>query len=81
MQAPGLTPNELAKLLRISPDKVRAWITAGELPAVNVADAKCGRPRYIILPHHLAEWEQRRAAAKPRRTRKKRTTKVDYYPD
>jgi hypothetical protein len=29
--ARGLTPNELAKVLRVSPDRVRQWITAGQL--------------------------------------------------
>lgn len=79
----GWTPNELGRLLRVSPDRVRAWIVAGELQAVNTAAALCGKPRYVILPHQLADFERRRQAAtppKPQR-RRKRTNMTDYYPD
>src|SRR5262245_16350583 len=78
----GLTPPELARLLRVSPDRVRAWIARGELGAINTADNRSGRPRYVVLPHHLAEGEQRRrvvvAAPTPRRRRRAAET-VDYY--
>jgi excisionase family DNA binding protein len=79
----GYTPNELARLLRVSADRVRRWITNGELQALDTAPSRCGRPRYVILPHHLAEFERRRAAAapKPAPRRRKRTTEVDYFPD
>jgi hypothetical protein len=80
----GLTPNELAKLLRIGPDRVRGLIARGELGALNLASAKCRRPRYVVLPHHLAEFERRRAAATPVKSaprRRKRMAEVDYYPD
>jgi hypothetical protein len=82
--ARGWTPNELAKLLRVSPDRVRAMIVAGELEAVNTAPTRCGKPRFVILPHHLAAWEKsHRAAAPPKRTRRRRRERelVDYYPD
>ena len=29
----GMTPRELARVLRVSPDRVRAWIASGELGA------------------------------------------------
>jgi hypothetical protein len=79
----GYTPNELARVLRVSPDRVRAWIQSGQLGAVNTASALCGRPRYVVLPHHLAEFERRRAAAPPPKPprRRTRTKAVDYYPD
>jgi hypothetical protein len=79
----GLTPNELAKLLRVSPDRVRGWIVSGQLQAINVADHTCGKPRYVVLPHHLAAFEQRRNATPPVKTtwRRKRTKQVDFYPD
>jgi excisionase family DNA binding protein len=80
----GLTPNELARVLRVSADRVRAWIKSGELGALDTARHRCGRPRYVILPRHLAEFEQRRRAAtappKPPRRRRRQTTR-DYYPD
>jgi hypothetical protein len=61
----GWTPNELAALLRVSPDKVRGWIHSCELRAINVARVRCGRRQYIILPHHLEEFERGRRAASP----------------
>jgi hypothetical protein len=79
----GLTPNELARLLRVNADRVRSWIKSGELPAINTAPARCGKPRYVVLPHHLAVFERSRQAADPPRPtrRRKRTALVDYYPD
>jgi len=46
----GLTPREVAKLLRVNADRVRGWIKSGELRALNVATARCGRPRFVIYP-------------------------------
>jgi excisionase family DNA binding protein len=78
----GLTVADLAKRLRVSQDKIRAWITRGELVAVNTAAALCGRPRWVIAPEALAEFERRRAGAPTPKTprRRKRTNDVDYYP-
>jgi hypothetical protein len=79
----GYTPRELGRLLRISPDRVRAMIQSGELGAVDTARHRCGKPRYVVLPHHLAEFERRRAGGPPPKParRRKRTAMVDYYPD
>jgi hypothetical protein len=81
----GLTPNELARVWRVSPDWIRALIRSGEIGAVNTARHRCGRPRFVILPHHLAEWEQRRRTPTPEvpkpKRKKKPTGFVDYYPD
>jgi hypothetical protein len=79
----GLTPNELARVLRLSPDRIRAMIVRGELPALNVASSRCGKARFIILPHHLRDWETGRAAAPPRPAprRRRRQYAVDYLPD
>jgi excisionase family DNA binding protein len=79
-----MTPRELARLLRVSPDRIRAWIASGELPALNVARHRCGRPKYIIMPWHLAEWGRSRQAAappRPRRSRRRPAGWTDYYPD
>jgi len=46
-----LTPPEVAKRLRVSPDKILAWIRRGELKAVNVSNG--GRPRFRISPNDL----------------------------
>ena len=79
----GLTPNELARVLRVSPDRVRGWIRSGELAAINTAGTRCGRPRFVVLPHHLAEFEHGRLAADPPKpkARRRRTVAIDYYPD
>jgi hypothetical protein len=79
----GYTPRELAKALRVSPDRIRQWIVSGELGAIDTARLRCGKPRYVILPHHLDEFARRRAAAPPPNParRRKRTGLVDYYPD
>lgn len=80
----GYTPRELARLLRVSPDRVRAWIVSGEMQAINTARVRCGRPRYVILPHHLREWEERRRAAPPKpppRRPRRQAAVIDYYPD
>lgn len=79
----GMTPRELARLLRVSPDRVRAMIQSGELGAVNTSRVRFGKPRYVILPMHLAAWEQSRRVTPPpaRPRRRKRMQAVDYYPD
>jgi excisionase family DNA binding protein len=81
--ARGYTPNELARVLRVSPDRIRAWIKAGELGAIDTARHRCGRPRYVILAHHLAEFENRRSVAPPPNPprRRKQMAEIDYYPD
>ena len=78
----GLTVRDVARLFRVSPDKVRSWISKGELPAVNTANAICGKPRFVILPHQLAEFETRRQVAPPVRktARRKKNVGIDYYP-
>jgi hypothetical protein len=80
----GYTPNELARLLRMSPDRIRAMIARGELGAINTAAVHCGKPRYVVLPQHLAEFERRRSAGPPPTPpprRRRRAQAVDYYPD
>jgi hypothetical protein len=79
----GFTVADIAARYRVSPDKVRAWIKAGRLAAVNTALARCGRPRFVVTPEALRAFEAAAAAcpppAPPRRWR--RTAQVDYYPD
>lgn len=80
----GLTVADVARRYRVSPDKVRAWINRSELKAVNTAAVLCGKPRYVILPEALAEFEQARRAGpvpKPQRRQRKRDRGIDYYPD
>ncbi len=80
----GFTPNQLAKLLRVSPDRIRAWIKSGELPALDTAPPRSRKPRFIVLPAHLEQFERKHravpTATKPPR-RRRRTAGVDFYPD
>lgn len=81
-QPRGLTVEDIAKRYRVSPDKVRAWIRAGELKAINTAAARCAKPRFVIPPDALEEFERGRSVAQPKTPRrKKREEVVDYYPD
>jgi hypothetical protein len=78
----GLTVTDVARRYRISPDKARAWIRRGELPAINTGTA--GRPRFVVTPEALAAFEQsRRAAASPPRPPRRRRWPPgkDYFPD
>jgi transposase len=79
----GFTIPEVAKRLRVGQDRVRRWIKRGDLAACNTADAKCRRPRYVVLPKQLAAFVRRRSAAEPQPTPrwKNRTTEGDYFPD
>jgi excisionase family DNA binding protein len=82
--ATGLTPTEVAEYLRVSPDRVRSMIRRGELGAIDTSLTRCGRPRFIVLPHHLREFERRHAAAdppQPRRRPRKKSAEIDFYPD
>jgi excisionase family DNA binding protein len=84
LSARGHTPQELARLLRVSPDKVRTWIRTGELPAVDVAAVRCGRPRYVVLPEQLATFLTGRTPGPPvprARRQRRRPGLKDYYHD
>jgi len=79
----GLTVREFARRNRIGPDRVRAMITSGALGAINTATSMCGKPRYVILPQHLAAFERQRAAGpKPKAPRRRKQAAIrDFYPD
>ncbi len=80
----GYTVLDLARLLRVSPDKVRGLIARGELEAINTATTLSGRRRWVILPEMLAAFVATRKGGSPRqgrRRRQKRTGLVDYFPE
>jgi hypothetical protein len=83
--ARGLTVADVAGRYRVGPDKVRAWIRRGELAAVNTAEAKCAKPRWVVTPEALEQFERGRQAAMatPKATRRKRRQAgaIDFYPD
>jgi hypothetical protein len=75
---------EVARRYRVSEDKVRRWISGGELAAINTASVLCGKPRWVVTPEALALFEQRRQAAtptKPAPRRKREPGMIDFYPD
>jgi hypothetical protein len=79
----GLTVREVAGRYRVGTDKVRAWIRSGTLKAVNTASYQCSKPRFVILPEALAEFERGRAAAsppKPQRKRRQPADLIDFFP-
>jgi len=59
------TPPELAKLWRVSPDKILAFIRRGELRAFNVASRRRGRPRFRILADEVERFTEARAVKPP----------------
>jgi hypothetical protein len=79
-----LTTRDVATRYRVGEDRVRGWIKSGILRAINTADVSCARPRYVVLPEHLAEFERARSAAdppKPARQRRRKTSVIDFFPD
>lgn len=78
----GRTPREVAALLRVGVDRVRHWINTGQLGAINVSDSRVGKPRYVILPEHLAEFEKSRRVQPPVRVQPRRRPRIgitEYY--
>jgi hypothetical protein len=79
----GYTPRELAHRWRVSPDRIRALVRSGELPALNLATTRGGRPRLVILPEAVAAFERGRSAATPPKKPQRRrrvAAAVDFYP-
>jgi hypothetical protein len=73
---------EVAHRYKVNEDKVRAWIKRGELAAVNTSSIMCGKPQLRVLPEALAEFERRRAVAKPAPKRPRRCRdEIDFFPD
>jgi len=82
--ATGMTPREVGRLYRVGVDRVRAWIRAGLLKAINVGATISGRPRFVVLPHHLEAFEQQRLAVptvKRKINRRREPPPKDFFPD
>jgi hypothetical protein len=81
--AHGLTVRDVARRYRVSPDRVRAWIRSGELRAISTATATCGRPRFVVTPEALAEFERGHAVIPPPKPvrQRRRPAQIDYFPD
>ena len=59
-RADSFSPPQLAEKLRVSPNKIHAWIKSGELRATNVSGKPGGRHRYRISLESLQAFERRR---------------------
>ena len=80
----GLTVSDVAARYRVGEDKVRGWIRRGELFAINTADVRCSKPRYVVTPEALERFEKGRQAQeppKPARRPRRAADEEDYFPD
>jgi excisionase family DNA binding protein len=81
----GFTVGDIARLLRISVDKVRALIRRGELKAHRRPGAACGKLRYVVMPWDFEEFLKQLEAPTPKRPRPARRLRSldcdeDYFP-
>ncbi len=60
-----LTVPEVAKLLRVRPNKVLSWIRSGRLRGYNITERENGRPKYRVNPADLEAFSQQRAITQP----------------
>jgi hypothetical protein len=58
-----LSPPQIARMLRTSPDKVLLAIREGRLKAINLS-GKGSRPRWKVAPADLQRWLDSRANVK-----------------
>ena len=56
-----LTVPEVAKFLRVRPNKVLSWIRSGRLRGYNITERENGRPKYRVNPGDLEAFTQQRA--------------------
>jgi hypothetical protein len=81
--AAGFTVTDIARRYRIGEDKVRALIKCGELRAINTSIDRCAKPRFVVTPEMLAEFERGCQVIPPPKVtrRRKREELEDFYPD
>src|SRR5262249_50226894 len=73
--AGSVTVSDFAQRYRVGEDKIRAWIARGELRAINTAATLAGRPRWVIPPEAVKEFEAKRmggVVSAPARNRRRR---------
>ena len=66
-----LCAREIAQQLAVKPERVIAWIRAGQLRAVNVGDGLV-KPRFRIAPSDLENFLAARAVQPPVRPARRR---------
>ena len=76
----SLTPPQVAKMLKVNPDKVLNWIRAGKLHAVNVTAKPGGRPRYRIAMGDVEAFRKGPRTSSPKKpSRRKPYSGKVYY--
>ena len=73
-----LTPSEIAKRLRVSPEKVLGWIRRAKLRAVNVGNGD--QPRYRVHPDDLEDFLKQREVQPPPPAQRRRRQPPDGGP-
>ena len=76
------TPAEIREFLRVSDEKVFAWIHSGELAAFDVSGKKATRPRYRIEESALRDFIRMKSVNAPPKVttrRKKKTRPIKRY--
>lgn len=76
-----LCTREIAQQLVVKPERVIAWIRAGQLRAVNVGDGLV-KPRFRIAPADLENFLAARAVqppARPARRRRADPAVLEYF--
>jgi hypothetical protein len=79
----GYTTREMARMLRCSSDSIRTMIRSGKLGAINLRQTKTGKPRFIVMPEHLAAFvEANKVYVAPKTERRRRRPKdtLNYFP-
>jgi len=75
------TPNEVARMWGVAPEKIIGFIRAGELNAIDVSRGN-RRPRFLIDVDDLRAFERRRADCpqpQPTQPRRRRPEGVTQY--
>lgn len=78
-----LTPPQIARRLRVKPEKVVGWIRQGELRAINVAHRGSRRPRFRIeqadLDNFLTSRTVKRREPPKRRQRSRAGDVIQFF--
>lgn len=75
------TPPQLAAEYGCSSETIHSHIKAGRLKAFSLSPPNCKRPRWLISPEAVAEFERTYAyqtTPKPRRSRRKTKAFTEY---
>lgn len=71
------SPPQVAKLLKVNADTIRAWIRSGRLPASNYPGTR--RPRYRISERDLEQFHESNRVTLPEAAVQRRQPDVHPY--